>query len=76
MKTMKFIWSLLAMTILTAGGFRASAQAWPNDPEAFDYGVEAGVTKVADLSAATFQALGISKESNLTVPAVTVDGMT
>lgn len=73
---MKSILSLLAATVLTAAGFQAAAQAWPNDPEAFDYGVEAGATKVADLSAATFQALGISKESSLTVPAVTVDGIT
>lgn len=64
---------LLAACMLAAGSFRASAQAWPDDPEAFDYGVKAGVTKTANIAVDAF---GIAKGDNLMTPSTTVDGIT
>lgn len=60
--------------MLAVGGFRATAQgAWPNDPAAFDYGVAAGETKTAAISADEF---GIAPKEKLAVPSTTVDKIT
>ena len=66
---------LLAVAIMfIAGGFRATAQkAWPEDPAAFDYGVAAGVTKTADISADSF---GVAFKEHLAIPSTTVDNIT
>ncbi|MBO4427829.1 MAG: hypothetical protein J5771_05055 [Bacteroidales bacterium] len=66
---------LLAVAVmLTAGGFLAKAQkAWPEDPEAFDYGVAAGVTKTANIAADAF---GVAAKERLAVPSTVVDNIT
>ena len=65
---------LAVMMMFTAGGFLAMAQkAWPNDPEAFDYGVAAGETKTANIAVSEF---GLSPKEKLPVPSITVDNIT
>lgn len=64
---------LLTVTMLTVSGLWAQAQNWPNDPEAFDYGVAAGVTKTANIQISEF---GIEHKEKLPVPSITVDNIT
>ena len=64
---------LLAVTLFTASGLWAQAQNWPNDPEAFDYGVAAGVTKTASIKA---DDMGVEPKGKLPVPSITFDGIT
>ena len=56
MRKVTFTHFFLAAALLVAGPFQANAQktVWPEDPGAFDYGVAAGVTKTANLSADAF----------------------
>lgn len=78
MRKVTFTHFFLAAALLVAGPFQANAQktVWPEDPGAFDYGVAAGVTKTANLSADAFEEWGVAKGENLPSPSVSVDNIT
>lgn len=69
---------LTGISLLIVAGAQAVAQepAYPNDPEAFDYGLAPGQTKTADLSADALADWGVGKNEVLPAPSITVDNMT
>ena len=74
MKTLNFTKILLGVAgLLAAGWIEATAQKWPDDPDAFDYGLAPGATKTANINVDAF---GIANGDNLMVPSTTVDGIT
>ena len=67
---------LTAVSLFAATGIYSAAQTvWPNDPEAFDYGVAPGQTKTADLSANALADWAVSKNDKLPSPFITVDNI-
>ena len=65
---------LAAGLMLAAGGVKSAAQAaWPEDPEAFDYGIAAGTTKTANIALADY---GVPKGEKIPSPSIFVDNIT
>lgn len=69
---------LTGISLLVVAGAQASAQepVYPNDPEAFDYGLAPGQTKTADLSAEALADWAVGKNEVLPPPSITVDNIT
>lgn len=75
MKRVKFI--LAVATLLAAAGIQSFAQSkYPNDPEAFDYGLAPGKTKTASISEEAMADWAVAKQDRLPSPSIVVDNIT
>lgn len=78
MKNMKHVKLFLAVAALFATALIPSfAQStYPNDPEAFDYGLAPGETKTASISEEALADWAVAREDKLPSPSIEVDNIT
>lgn len=70
--------SIMVTSLLISAVIQAMAQdvVYPNDPEAFDYGLAPGQTKTANISAEALADWSVGKNEVLPPPSITVDNIT